>query len=98
MIETNAFGLGLGAVLMQQGRLVAFYSQKFSPAACVRSVYERELMAIVFAIQKWRPYIIGKHFVVKTDQQSLRFLLEQWVVEPEYHKWLLKLMPNNFSV
>ena len=55
-------------------------------------------MAIVFAIEKWRPYILGKHFVVWTDQRSLRFLLEQWEVEVEYQKWLLKPMPYNFSI
>ena len=55
-------------------------------------------MAIVFAIKKWRPYIIGKQFVVRTDQRSLRFLLEQRGVEAEYQKWVLKLMPYNFTI
>ena len=52
VIKTYASGLGLGAVLMYQGGPVAFYNQKLSPAACTESVYDRELMAIVFAIQK----------------------------------------------
>ena len=98
MIETDASGLGLGAVLMQHDRTIAFYSQKLSPLGLVKSVYEQELMAIVFAIKKWRPYILGKHFVVRTDQRSLWFLLEQREVEAEYQKWLSKLMPYNFSI
>ena len=40
----------------------------------------------------------GKHFVVRTDQRSLHFLLERWEVDAEYQKWLLKLMPYNFSI
>ena len=86
VIETDASALGLGAVLMEEGRPIAFYSQKLNPTARTRFVYERELMAIVFANKKWRPYILGKHFVVQTNQQSLRFLLEQRVVEAVYQK------------
>ena len=67
---------------MQEGQPVAFY----------------ELMAIVFAIKKWKPYILGKHFVIRTDQHSLRFLLKQREVEAEYQKWVLKLMPFNFTM
>ena len=67
VIEMDALGLGLGAVLMQHDRPIAFYSQKLSPLGRVKSVYERELMVIVFAIKKWRLYILGKHFVVRTD-------------------------------
>ena len=41
---------------------------------------------------------MGKHFVVRTDQSNLRFLLEERVVETEYQKWLIKLMPYNFTI
>ena len=64
VIETDASGLWVGAILMQGERPVAFYNQTFSPTARTRFVYKRELMAIVFAIKKWRPYVLRKHFVV----------------------------------
>jgi hypothetical protein len=62
------------------------------------SVYENELFALVTAIQKWRPYLLEKPFVVRTDQQSLKFLLEQKVGTPFQQKWITKLLGYDFVV
>ncbi|KAI5390202.1 hypothetical protein KIW84_075494 [Lathyrus oleraceus] len=79
-------------------RPVSYMSQTLAAKAQQKSVYERELMAMVIAIQKWRPYLLGKHFKVHTDQKSLKFITEQRVMGEDQQKWLSKLIGYDFEV
>jgi hypothetical protein len=66
-LETDASGSGIGAMLMQQGRLIAFYSQALGPRADVQLTYHKEGLAILEALKKWRHYFLGGHLIIKTD-------------------------------
>ncbi|KAA8535118.1 hypothetical protein F0562_030121 [Nyssa sinensis] len=83
---------------MQQERPIAFMSQAIHGKASHLSTYEKELMALVLAIKKWRYYVLGQTFCVQTDHQSLKYLLEQKVGTPMQQKWLTKLLGFDFLV
>lgn len=85
VIETDACGYGLGSVLLQ-GHPIAYFSKTLGPRAQGRSIYEKELMAVVLAVQKWRHYLLGRHFTIHSDQQSLKYLLEQREIGPQISK------------
>ncbi|KAA0061682.1 soluble inorganic pyrophosphatase 1 [Cucumis melo var. makuwa] len=75
-IESDAPGFGVGAVLTQGRRPITYFNKTSCMQDRARLVYERELIAVVFSVQRWRPYLLGRKFMVKTDKRSLKFLLE----------------------
>nr|GEU83661.1 hypothetical protein [Tanacetum cinerariifolium] len=60
--------------------------------------YDKELLALVLAVQKWGHYLLGRHFLIHTDHYTLKFLLEQRITSTEQQRLLLKLMPYDFSI
>ncbi|XP_012857702.1 PREDICTED: uncharacterized protein LOC105976984 [Erythranthe guttata] len=76
-IEFNASGVGIGAVLMQEGQPIAYFSEKLSGEALNYPTYDKELYALVRALETWQHYLWPKKFVIHTDHESLKYLKGQ---------------------
>jgi len=98
VIETDASELGMGAVLMQNGHPISFLSKSFSSRSRAFSTYEKECLAIIMAIEKWRSYLHGHEFLIRTDHKSLLHLENQKVVSKIQQKALLKLMDLRYKI
>ena len=76
-IETDAYGGGIGAVLLQNGHPIAYINKAIGPKYKLLSAYEKEFHAVLFAVKKWQHYLWGQHFIIKMDQKALQHLLLQ---------------------
>ena len=98
VVETDASDQGIGAVLMQDNHPIAYLSKPLRPRNQALSVYEKECLAILLAIEKWRSYLQHQQFIIRTDHKSLQYLTDQRVSTKLQLKALLKLMDLQYTI
>jgi hypothetical protein len=98
VLECDASGEGIGAVLMQGGHPIVFESRKLSESERLYSIYDKEMLAIMHALTKFRQYLVGSRFVVKTDHNSLKYFLDQKDLSERQHKWVSKIQAFDFDI
>ena len=96
-VVTDASLYGTGAVLLQQGRPIAFTSKKFSGAETRYTTGEQELLAVLHALKEWRCYLEGRPFMLKTDHKPLTFLQGVPTLNRRQARWMEYLARFNFD-
>ena len=98
-VQVDASQYGLGACLLQKGKLVAYASRSLLPAKHNYAQIEKELLAIVFACQKFHQYIYGFLTKVQTDHKPLESIVKKSLrkVSPRMQRMLLKLQKYDLS-
>lgn len=98
MIGTDACDIGVGAVLQQDGHPVAYMSKPLGLINRGLSTYEKECLAVLMAIEKWRPYLQQRDFKIRTDQKSLFHLDDQRLTTVWQQKAFTKLLGLQYKI
>lgn len=98
VVETDACQTGIEAILMQEGKPLAFLSKALSPRHLGLSTYEKELLAIIMEVQKWRTYLLGQKFVIKTDHEALKYFMKQKLITLVKQKWVSKMLGFDYNI
>ena len=96
-VVCDASGVGIGAVLLQEGRPIAFDGRKLTPVEAKWDTTEQEMLAVVYHLQKWRCYLDGKDFVVVTDHQPNTWFNSQKQLNPRQYRWYEQLRSLTLS-
>ncbi|KAL3509689.1 hypothetical protein ACH5RR_029090 [Cinchona calisaya] len=83
---------------MQNRRPLAFLSQVLCAKNEEMSIYEKELLALIIAIIKWKHYPVRAYFVIETDHESLKCLLDERISTLLQQKWLTKLIGLDYEI
>jgi hypothetical protein len=98
VLECDASDEGIGAVLMQGGHPIVFEIRKLSQPERLYSIYDKEILAIMHALTKFRQYLVGSKFMVKTDHNNLKYFLEQKDLSERQQKWVTKVQAFDFDI
>eukprot|EP00171_Calliarthron_tuberculosum_P002219 IDg2219t1 len=102
-VMSDASSYGLRGVLLQQEENgdwlpVAFTSRQLKKAELAYPVHQKECLAIVHALKKWRHYLYGEKFLVVTDQMSLKWLLSLQEPRDRLARWVLEIQDYDFDI
>ena len=101
-VHVDASSIVLGVILAKPGEEldhpIAFASRKLSLAECNFTTIEREGLAMVYALQKFRNYLLGAHFKMFIDHSYLKYLVNKPVLGGRICKWLLLFQEYNIEI
>ncbi|KAK9049844.1 hypothetical protein SSX86_031187 [Deinandra increscens subsp. villosa] len=88
VVYSDASQIGLGCVLMQRGKVIAYASRQLKVHEQNYPTHDLELAAVVFALKIWRHYLYGAKCTIFTDHKSLKYFFDQKDLNMRQRRWL----------
>ena len=98
VVKTDACNTQIGAALVQNGRPVAYLSRRLRGAELNWHTTEKECYAVVWALKKWRAYLLDEEFLVETDHAALLALRSKMGATPRLTRWALELQAYHYKL
>jgi hypothetical protein len=76
-VDCDASNLGIGVVLSQEGKPIAFFSEKLNDSRRKYFTYDKEFYALVRSLENWNYYLLSKEFILHSDHEALKYLNNQ---------------------
>jgi hypothetical protein len=86
--ECDTSGIGIGGVLLEEGKPIAYFSEKLSRPSLNYSTYDKELYVLVCVLETWQHYLWPKEFVIHSDHESLKHIRGQAKLNKCHAKWV----------
>jgi hypothetical protein len=87
-LECDASGIGIGGILLQEGKHVPYFSENLSRPSLNYSTYDKELYALVHVLETWQHCLWPKEFVIHSDHESLKHIRGQAKLNKRHAKWV----------
>jgi hypothetical protein len=97
-VDCDASGVGIGVVLSQEGKPIAFFSEKLNESRRKYSIYDKEFYAIIRVLDHWSHYLLPNEFLLHSDHEALKYLNSQQKLNNRHASWVEFLQPYSFSI
>ena len=97
-VECDASGVGIGDVLIQEGRLLPFISEKLCDSRRKYFTHDKEFYAIIHCLEHWSHYLIANEFILHSDHEALKYIQGHHKLSPRHAKWVEFLQTFHFTI